>query len=410
MIRSLLLSALLLAGPLLLSAAGRSGAPLVFLDCDRCDVSFIRREIPFVNWVRDREDAVVHVLITDQGTAAGGREYELSFLGLRGNAGTDNSLHYVAPQSFTEDEERTGLAGILKIGLLPYLTDTPIVSRLAVSYEDPGDETEEPSAEHDPWDSWVFEIQGAARGERESQRTEISLDGGFSADRVTEDWRIRNYLDLDYDEDRFESEGLTSTSTSHNLSFWSAIVRSVGPHWSVGISGDIWSATYDNAQLGLRLAPALEYSYWPYAIDDKKRLTFAYRVGNRTIEYRERTIYGRLKESRFDQSLDIDLQLTQPWGQVRSSLSGRHYFHDFERYRVEAWTRLSVRLFRGLSLDWEAGVERVNDQLGLAAGGASLEEVLLRRRELATDYEMWGRIGLSYTFGSIYNNVVNSRL
>jgi hypothetical protein len=45
-------------------------APHVFLDCDRCDFSFIRVEVPFVNWVRDREDAIVHVLITDQVTGS----------------------------------------------------------------------------------------------------------------------------------------------------------------------------------------------------------------------------------------------------------------------------------------------------------------------------------------------------
>ncbi|MDA0334911.1 MAG: hypothetical protein O2782_07090 [bacterium] len=55
-------------------------------------------------------------------------------------------------------------------------------------------------------------------------------------------------------------------------------------------------------------------------------------------------------------------------------------------------------------------MERINDQLSLAVGGATLEEVLLRRRELATDYKVWSRAGLSYTFGSIYNNVVNTRL
>jgi len=41
--------------------------------------------------------------------------------------------------------------------------------------------------------------------------------------------------------------------------------------------------------------------------------------------------------------------------------------------------------------------------------GASLEEILLRRRELETSYYYYFSIGLSYTFGSIYNNVVNPR-
>jgi hypothetical protein len=41
--------------------------------------------------------------------------------------------------------------------------------------------------------------------------------------------------------------------------------------------------------------------------------------------------------------------------------------------------------------------------------GASLEDVLLMRKQLATSYEYYFSIGLSYTFGSIYSNVVNPR-
>ena len=133
-------------------------------------------------------------------------------------------------------------------------------------------------------------------------------------------------------------------------------------------------------------------------------------MGSRSLDYRKRTIFGHKSETRFEERLQIDLELTQPWGSVRGSVEGSHYFHDVSRYRVESWGRVSLRLFRGLSVDLEAGVERINDQLSLAVGGATLEEVLLRRRELATDYKVWSRAGLSYTFGSIYNNVVNTRL
>jgi len=47
--------------------------------------------------------------------------------------------------------------------------------------------------------------------------------------------------------------------------------------------------------------------------------------------------------------------------------------------------------------------------LSLPKGGASLEEVLLRRKMLETSYTYYFSIGLSYTFGSIYSNVVNPR-
>jgi hypothetical protein len=71
--------------------------------------------------------------------------------------------------------------------------------------------------------------------------------------------------------------------------------------------------------------------------------------------------------------------------------------------------RLNIRLVRGLEFNINGGVERIKDQIYLARGGASDEEVLLRRRDLGTDWRYRLGLSLSYTFGSIYNNVVNPR-
>jgi hypothetical protein len=69
-----------------------------------------------------------------------------------------------------------------------------------------------------------------------------------------------------------------------------------------------------------------------------------------------------------------------------------------------------LRIVKGLSLRFSSGFELIHDQLYLAKGDASLEELLLQQRQLATTYEFSSSVGLSYTFGSIYNNVVNTRL
>lgn len=51
----------------------------------------------------------------------------------------------------------------------------------------------------------------------------------------------------------------------------------------------------------------------------------------------------------------------------------------------------------------------IHDQLSLPKGTATLEQVLLRRTMLETNYSYYFSIGLSYAFGSIYSNVVNPR-
>ena len=52
----------------------------------------------------------------------------------------------------------------------------------------------------------------------------------------------------------------------------------------------------------------------------------------------------------------------------------------------------------------------VKDRISVAAGDASVEDVLLRRRLFETDYEYMSYISFNYTFGSIFNNIVNPRI
>lgn len=72
---------------------------------------------------------------------------------------------------------------------------------------------------------------------------------------------------------------------------------------------------------------------------------------------------------------------------------------------TENW-KINLGLYYNYSKD---SYEIIHDQLGLVKGGVTPEEVLLRRRELETQFSYYSSIGLSYTFGSIYNNVVNPR-
>jgi hypothetical protein len=51
----------------------------------------------------------------------------------------------------------------------------------------------------------------------------------------------------------------------------------------------------------------------------------------------------------------------------------------------------------------------IHDQLYLPKGDASHDDILLKRRQMATNYQINGRLGFKFTFGSIYNNVVNER-
>jgi len=141
----------------------------------------------------------------------------------------------------------------------------------------------------------------------------------------------------------------------------------------------------------------------------RRQLRVLYKIGFGSYRYREETLYGKTSENLFSESLSVTLDLNEPWGTAEFSLEGSHFFHDFNKNRLEVSCELSLRIYKGLSLDIEGNYEKIRDQLSLPAEGATLEEILLRQRELASGYRYSIEVGLSFRFGSLFSNVVNPR-
>jgi len=123
----------------------------------------------------------------------------------------------------------------------------------------------------------------------------------------------------------------------------------------------------------------------------------------------EETIYEKMSEKLISKSLSTTVEVREHWGNISTSLVGSHFFHNFNKNRVVLRGSVSLRIFKGLFMNGRGRYERIRDQLSLPMGGVTLEEVLLTRKELATEYEYFVSLGLSYTFGSVFSNVVNPR-
>lgn len=129
----------------------------------------------------------------------------------------------------------------------------------------------------------------------------------------------------------------------------------------------------------------------------------------RHARYNEVTLFERTRETRPRQEFSVTLDQREPWGTLQASVEWSQYLHDLSRNRLEFEAEVSLRLLRGLSLEIEGQASRIRDQLSLPRRGATPEEVLLRVRELQSGHEVALTVGLSYSFGSIFNNVVNPR-
>lgn len=391
----------------------QSKAPKVYIDCSSCDENYIRTEISFVNYVRDRLQADVHILMTTLTTGGGGREYTLTFIGQNNARGINDTLTFTTKQSDTEDMIRGALVHYLKLGLARYVAKTPMGEYLTVSYKRPSAAAQVV----DKWDYWTFSININSNINGQQTSSFLFLNGGISARRITEAWKLRFSVNANYNESTFKYDAPTETGTetitiksfSRGQNFNALAVKSISDHWSVGGFGSAFTSTFSNTKLAWNLAPAIEYNLYPYSESTRQQLRFLYRIGYTGARYYEETIFDKTSENLGSQSLSITLDLKQPWGSVTTSIEGSHYLHDVNKKRVSIFAGLSLRLFEGLSLNLFGNYSRLNDQLALRKGAASQEEVLLQRRQLATNYNYFAFVGLSYTFGSIYNNIVNPR-
>jgi len=388
----------------------------VFLDCQGfgCDFDLTRREIAWVTWVRNREDADVHILVTSTRSDSG-ISFETAFIGRREFVGEDHTLPYFSSQTDTQDERRRGLIERFKLGLVRYVGDTPAAEFLRVTYDLPGTRggpggQAQTRPEDDPWNLWVFGVSvgGSARGQ--SRTSSESVNGSLSASRTSEAWKFRWGARGRYSRDEFEfDDGSTLSSDQKNSGTDVLLVRSVGSHWGVGGRTSLTSSTFSNQAMRFNVQPALEFNIFPYSELSRRQFTLQYGLGVSFVRYEEETVFEVFEETIFEQSLTASLGLQQPWGSVFTSLTASHFLDGPSKNQMTLFGNASLRIVRGLSINFFGNVSRVRDRVFLARRGATDDEVLLRRRALETNFDYSMNISIRFTFGSIFNNIVNPR-
>jgi hypothetical protein len=395
-------------------AAGQAPQALrVFLDCQSfgCDFDHFRRSIGFVDWVRDRESAQVHVLGTSQETGSGGEEYTFTFLGRGVFAGRADTLRHVSGGTDTDVEVREALTRILSLGLVRFAAATPLAPGLSVRYEPPEEEPAGSGAGADPWNFWVFGVGVSGEVEGETRQNTVAVDGDVSASRVTESHKLVLEVRGEYQRERFDlDDGTRIVSTSKEWEVEGLSVWSLSRHWSLGLQAEVGASTFTNRDLRAEGGPALEFNVFPYEQSTRRLFTFTLTAGLTYYDYSDSTIFDRTAELRPAHVLLVRVAQQEPWGQIEGAAEWFQYWHDWRRQRFELDGGIELRIVRGLSLDLFGSVARVKDQIYLAKGDLTPEEILLELRELGTDFRFSLDVGLSYRFGSIFNNVVNPRI
>jgi hypothetical protein len=388
----------------------RKYAVKIFLDCHDCDMNYTRQEIPFINYVRDVREAQVFILVTQQEAASGGDQFTYTFHGQGNFRGMDDTLTYTSSPDQTSTIIREKRTNLLKMGLMRYVAKTPLINEIDIIHN----EQLESEEVIDRWNNWVFELSTEPQFESEEANKRLELRNSLNISKITPEIKLEIELDQFYNREKF-IENVNTDSASSSTYITSAtfmnnlFVKSLGEHWSAGLRWNLGSSTRENYGFSAEFLPSVEYDIFPYSEATHRQLRILYSAGYQFNNYVDTTVYNKVKDNLGLQMLNIAFQVQKKWGYINLLLTGSNYFHDFSKNRVELNSSVNIRIFKGLSLRINGGVAHINDQLNLKKGDITEAERLLQLRELATRYRVEGGIEITYTFGSIYNNVVNPR-
>lgn len=385
----------------------------VYLDCIFCDMTYLMQELEFVNFSRNPEDADVYVMVRTQMTGSGGIEYQLELTGQKDFKHITNTISFSTLPTNTDAETREELRNSLSMGLSTYYYQLNKRFYEQREKEKAGEvvekQVENPEEQKDPWNNWVFNmgVNGRMNGEESSKTSNYGFN--LSGKQVTEKHKF--YLSAHYNSNESEfnygDTKIISEKTTKSIKVSEAI--SITDHWSVGAFLEMGGSDYQNKDFYYSLKPAIEYSFFDYKESSKKQITLAYRVGRIYNDYIERTVFDKTTEGRWEQSLNLGASVKQKWGNLNGDVSYNMMLDETSLYSFKFSAGMNIRLFKGFSMNVNGNYSITRNQINIAGGDVSQEQLLLAQKQVQSGYNFFTTIGFSYSFGSMFNTVVNPR-
>jgi hypothetical protein len=379
----------------------RKDALNVFMDAS----DFVKKEITFINYVRDIKVADVYIITTEENTGSGGYVSTFFIVGQGKYKGMADTLKCNFSPDETYEIRRARQVKTLKLGLMRYVAKTPLGQFMNINFTEPLSET----VSSDKWNSWVYSASLNAYTSGQKTFNYGYFFSTLSANRITAKSKFESSLSVDLQTNKYVYSDTTYRSSTRDEFLYLSYVKSINDHWSAGGSSNLQTSTFSNFDFSVRLMPGIEYDIFPYSESTRRQLRFLYQIGLEINKYTEVILRNKLKETLALHSLSANLSIIQKWGSVSSTLAWKNYFFDWSYNNLRLNISANLRIVKGLSFSIFGSVALVHDQVSLPLGNASLEDVLLQRKMQATDYSYYTSFGLTYTFGSIYNNVVNPR-
>ena len=379
----------------------------IYVDCQFCDEDYFRQNMNHVEFVRDRKVADVHLLFSRQRNGSGGFTQNIQFIGLGEFEKRMDTLYFSTNMNMTNDEKRKLQQKYIELGLVSFWLKKGLAEKITLNIEQKL--TEADSIKKDPWNYWVFglNIGGWANGQETSHS--INTNSTISAKRITEKNKFsmrarynKNFQKFIYD---------STITTANQQSSWVNIqeVLAINEHWSYGFFTNVGNSIFSNQRFYCKPNAGIEYNLFNYKESSTKQIVLSYNAGALGNIYYDTTVFYKDQEVVGFQKIQVAGTIIQQWGSFSGSASWQHYLHDIHLNSTSFWLNLKVRLFKGFSWRINGSFNILHDQINLKKDAASLEDVLLQQQQLGSGYSYWLNTGINYSFGSIYNSIVNPR-
>jgi hypothetical protein len=406
--------------PALAGAATDELTPRLFLSCPaECFADYLRQELSYFDFVRDPHlDSVLTLLIVRQPSGNGGERFSVSLH----RAGTDRAApvaagtsarlarlrSFVGAPGATQHALRQELLQLVLRTLQSELEGTAHEARFELSLPPRAPQSLE--AVTDPWDFWVFAPELRASTEAQSGHYYAELISSLNLWRITEARKLRVSASQVSSVTGFRLED--GSRVKGQNSEWRGRVLyalSLGRHWAVGAVATANNSDYENLDLHLHYAPLVEFNLFPYAESASEQLRVAYQVGPWVNWYQEANQAGLLRELRPYHALSLIADVHQAWGSLQWIGQLNSFLDEPQLSRLSTGATLALRLAEGLAVTLQGQAAFVQDLISIRGRPVTDTELLLDVAQLPTSYTAELELGITYTFGSVHNTIVNPR-
>ncbi len=393
-----------------------SGKLKVYIDCRvGCDFNYFKSEINIVDFILDRNTADVHVLLTAQAAGSGGVQYQMNFYGQNQYGNYSDTLLFTTLPNAAPSDVRKTILRYLMLGFSPLIAKTPYASEVKMVMKEESVNARPPyeSDTRDKWNFWVFRVaaSGQYNAERVYKNNVIGTD--LSANRTTNKLKVEFYVKANLRNSLYTYENGANTThykvKNTDYRFYHNLVRSFSDHWSYGYQTSFSNSTFDNYKRKMFFSPAIEYNVYDYKEVNNRFFVIRYGVDVNNTNYYDTTIYYKIRETIYGHRFSAAITLNKKWGTFNGGVYYRNYFKDWTLNAMGLSANADVRIGGGLSFFVHATASVVHNQINLVKGGVTEQEVLTRKRQLASSFNYYTSFGLAFRFGSILNNFVNPR-